>query len=233
MLLQNNNLLPLFFAFLPAAVYAVIVYLSFPKNTINLKLSFLYFLMGTLSCATIGVFLWTFPEWQYPLAENYVVAYFLLSFFQVGLLEEGSKYLFYKLTDIYRERRAHPASMMFYGMSVSTGFAVIENMVYLQQYGVEVLELRAFSAIILHMLTGLMLGYFMSIGMYKKNPLKYQLIGLGAVAAYHGLYDFNIFVTMTPDGDPTYDGLNYWVILSIGLGLTYFMMKHLKLLRNS
>lgn len=225
-MLDENRLLPFIFTFLPALVYACIVYLSAPYKSINFRFSQLYFMLGLVSAMVTSWVLWIFPHWQDPmLTQNIFVSQFVLAFIQIALLEEGVKYLMFRVSERYRIKKCHPGGLMFYCMSVSAGFAVLENMMYLQIYGNDVLVVRAFSAIILHMLTGLMMGYFITIGKMRSTSvwgrLKFGMLGLLTATFYHGIYDYNIFLSQFGLGIE-----NMYMLLP-GAAITFLMWGHL------
>lgn len=228
--LLENNLLSFLFTFLPALVYAVIVYMSFKKDTISWKSSFLYFMMGAMSGIAVMTLQWIFPNLHNELfgPDRFVLSYFIMCFIQIALIEEGMKMFFFGLTNSYRTMLPKPGGIMFYCMSVSAGFAVQENLMYVMRYGDDVLLPRAFSAIILHMLTGIMMGYFITLGIYNKKKILYSLIGLIVATIYHGLYDFDIFIRVSPYGFPTGLGIPIQVLLGFGLVTTFLMYLHLR-----
>lgn len=240
-MLENNNILPFMLTFMPALVYTGIIFLSFSK-TISLKISFLYFLMGSLGVTAVSAFHWIFPEWKHPLVDDFVYTIWILAFLQVALLEESFKLLFFRFTEMYRRRLPNKLSVMFYSMSVSAGFGVVENMLYAWRFGHQVLWPRATSTIVLHMIAGLMMGYFISLGMLDKNKWKrwmYSGIGLASAVFIHGLYDFNIMVSHREyfsRGDliyvPTGMGVDNWYVLGAGLTTTLLMLIHLKWIRG-
>lgn len=222
-MLEDSRIIPFIFTFLPALVYAALIYLSAPYKSIGRKMSQLYFHMGLVSTVTTLWFLWVFPRWHDQLPFDPIMSMFILAFFQIGLLEESMKFMMFKSTERYRIKRASPVAIMFYCMCVSAGFAVMENVMYLQMYGNDVLVIRAFSAIMLHMITGLIMGYFMAVSRMRPNR-KYllQAVGLLAAVFYHGMYDFNIMVRDFGHGIPTI------ITLLPGMIVIFFMWRHLK-----
>jgi RsiW-degrading membrane proteinase PrsW (M82 family) len=240
MLFENHNLFPFILTFAPALLYAFIIFVSFPTRTIKLKNAFLYFLLGSISVHAVSAVQWILPNWGtigtdlYP--NDFIKATVLLAFVQVGLLEEGAKLIFYRFANMYRGRLPQPLAIMFYAMCISTGFAVVENMMYAWRFGPDVLWVRAASAIILHMLAGLIMGYFISLGIYKKQKYLYRTIGLLSAVFIHGLYDFNIMIgykdyyLMTGEivTMPTGLGVNSWYILGPGIVVVLLMFLHLR-----
>jgi RsiW-degrading membrane proteinase PrsW (M82 family) len=234
---MQTNILPFILSFAPALLYAFMIFISFPKGTINIKTTILHFLMGALSVTAVIVFKWIFPVFDLSITTNFIVNTLIFAFIQVALVEESAKLLFYRLTESHRKKLPGMFSIMFYAMSVSAGFAVLENIMYAWQYGHLVLITRATTAIVLHMLAGLIMGYFMAIGIYKKNKMKYTSIGLLAATFIHGLYDFNIMVAVrsVPSMQWAFNtglGISPYWILGIGMLCAYLMFTHIKKLRG-
>jgi len=237
--MPENNILLFILAFLPSLLYAIVIYFSYPKKTINLKLALLHFLMGALSTSGVMIFHWIFPTWGE--ISNYAISFagaiFLRAFVEVAVLEETLKLFFYNLTEIYRRKIAQPLSTMFYAMCISSGFAVVENIHYVSNMGETAGWLRATTAIVVHMVLGLMLGYFVSMGTRFKKKWLFRISGLLFVIIYHGIYDYNIMIAHkfspflrshieTGLGIP-----NVYVILS-GLLIVFIMFLHLRWLKH-
>ena len=72
------------------------------------------------------------------------------------------------------------------------GFALLENVAYVAQYGFGTGVLRAFSAIPLHMFTGVIMGYQVGLARLAGSPVvARRRVARGFFAAWllHGLYD--------------------------------------------
>lgn len=238
MIFENHNLLPFVMTFMPALVYALIIFVSFPRKTLSMKIAFLYFLMGSISVHAVSAIQWIFPGWSTQ-SESYGFLYdvAIMAFVQVALLEEGAKQVFYRLSNIYRGKLSKPMSVMFYAMCVSAGFAVVENMMYAWRFGPEVLYIRAGTSMVLHMMAGLIMGYFFALGMHiNKRRILYRILGLISAVFIHGLYDFNLMIGyhtyQLMDGRvigvPTGLGVNPWYVLGPGLAVVLVMYLHLR-----
>ena len=77
------------------------------------------------------------------------------------------------------------------------GFATIENISYTYQYGEFTAWARMFTAVPMHAIFAIIMGYYMGIQKYygKKN---YALIGLLYASLLHGIYDFVIISPGVP-----------------------------------
>lgn len=116
----------------------------------------------------------------------------------VGLAEEGAKFLILR-TALWRLpsfREAYDGILLAAG--VGLGFGALENIFYVLDSGYEVALVRAVTAVPLHGLLGVVMGFY--LGQAKvwqlergKLPAGLVLTGLGLAMAIHGFYDFLAF----------------------------------------
>ena len=228
---EQNHVLPFVFTFLPILVYTFLVYISTPKGSVIPKVGVLYFFMGMISTIIVSIILYMFPKWKDLMSADIMLGQFILAFFQIALIEEASKFSMFKFLSGFRHKSDHPAGVMFYCMCVSAGFAVSENLLYLQMFGSSVLLPRAFTALIIHLIAGLMMGYYVALGRIEtsseigsltdtKKKWAYGALGLLAAAMYHGMYDFNIIVN-----DDAPNMYSVFGIIGIGMMITWWMSK--------
>lgn len=86
-----------------------------------------------------------------------------------------------------------PMDGIVYTIMIGMGFAVVENLIYAYNYGIETVMIRSFTAVPAHAIFAVFMGYF--VGLSKFHPdSKWKLIGFGLLLAVgiHGLYDFFI-----------------------------------------
>lgn len=173
-------------------------------------------------------------------------AIFVNTFLQIGLLEEFSKLLAFKTGNALRTKKQEGESLysiMFYCAMISIGFAMFENIHYVLSmeyheksfnYIQKVLMGRSLNSVILHMICGIFMGYFIALGKkYKfwKRTL-FTTIGLLAAAAIHGLYDFNLTIPSKEEDFFSVFGLTFSIYNNILIGVcivgAFFIGKHLK-----
>lgn len=232
-LFENNNILPFILASLPALVYSLIVYYKSKTKTIGLKGCFMYFMLGILSTCCVDIYHFIFPQWTFQTIKDFVPALWIFAVIQVGMLEEVMKFFCFKLGNVFKTEEESPQALMYYSMSVACGFAVAENILYLKTYGNMVLLPRAFSSVIVHMVCGILIGYFVAAGRlnaFKRLsnlPSRLRMVlttGIGILAAsiYHGIFDFIAFY-----GD---DFMRHKMIytLIVGVFLAYTAVDDLK-----
>jgi RsiW-degrading membrane proteinase PrsW (M82 family) len=206
-ILKNNNILLFLGVIFPPIFYAFIVWANTPRGSVKWKVAFLYFLMGILSTTFVLNLHWIFPKWDNDLSSNTDFSLFILCFLQVAIIEESMKFTAFKIANSYRNRRwiEHPAATMFYMMSVGLGFAFAENLIYVGSIGPEILAIRTFTALVMHMIVGLFMGYFLVRARFvdKSNETElssrispkikvifWNALAILVAASYHGLYDF-------------------------------------------
>ena len=231
------------FSVLPALIYIYIVYLSTPFNSINLNKTPKYLIGGFVSTSLLLIITTLVPISK-PIfldySQPYLAADGTQAFIQVGFIEEFAKFLLFLIIfkRFSKTDNKNSTYILFSCMLVSTGFAMSENIIYSYRYPhVDTLLIRSFSALLMHMVSGIVMGYFIAIGYknvhynkgisefniwMKRNPkykkITYILFGIFAAVILHGIYDFNFFMQY-----------NYGIELVIlYLLLSYFLFKNLK-----
>ena len=117
-------------------------------------------------------------------------------FLGVALVEEGFKYYFLK-----KYTWKHPAfdyrfDAVVYAVCVSMGFAVIENIFYVLEHGLEVGIMRAFTSIPGHGMFAIYMGLYYGLAkLYEKRGYWNRVQGelrkaLWVPVLLHGFYDF-------------------------------------------
>lgn len=78
-----------------------------------------------------------------------------------------------------------------YAVFVSLGFAWIENIMYVLQYGQDVAYSRAVTAVPMHAILGITMGYYFSMAKFFENRKNINLIlAIFMPVLLHGIYDF-------------------------------------------
>lgn len=125
-------------------------------------------------------------------------------FYQVAFREEVSKFLaFFLLIKFGIKRNIRPLSIMILSGLVGMGFALEENLMYYHRYGMEVLAVRNYTALVAHTIFGMFTGYWYAIGQTKITdsnlskfpktlPIIYTSIGVLTSILYHGLWNYNL-----------------------------------------
>ncbi|WP_066193161.1 MULTISPECIES: glutamic-type intramembrane protease PrsW [Gracilibacillus] len=129
---------------------------------------------------------------QYAFIEEGMIQHsFLQSYFLYGLFEEFFKWFIFLVTTYSYSRFNTVYDGIVYGVSISLGFATVENVLYLFAHGIEFAFSRAIFPVSSHALFGVIMGYYVGRAKFT-NKRKYPLllIALLLPTFLHGTYDF-------------------------------------------
>jgi len=189
----------LLLAIAPAMIFVIFIYL---KDKIEKEpISFLIknFFLGAFGSIIITLILGVLFNSIYPLTdEKSVFQQFIKAFVVVALVEEFSKYVIVKYYAQKNKEFNEPFDGIVYALTVSMGFAALENVLYILQYGVSTGITRAFTAVPAHATFGILMGYFMGKAKFSKNRIQLNFIGLLGATIFHGFYNFFLFINFVP-----------------------------------
>lgn len=123
--------------------------------------------------------------------ENVFSNYFIRNVIFTSGLEEFFKWLIL-LIAIYRHIKFEDTyDGILYGASISLGFATVENILYLLNYGTEVAILRALLPVSSHALFGVVMGYYFGRAKFAEEPNKNNFLFIAFLAPYclHFVYN--------------------------------------------
>lgn len=170
------------------------------------------FCLGALSCLPAVILEMILPAFN-AFPEGSIAYLVVENFLVVGLAEEASKFLMLYLVT----RRNKNFNCLFdgvlYAVVVSLGFATLENILYVTQFGMGNAVMRAITAVPGHMFDGVLMGYFYTFWHLYANceivekhyaqmglidrivqpqtkPGTYLALTLIVPIAAHGTYDF-------------------------------------------
>ena len=198
-----------------APVTIVILYIYFKDKFEKEPISFLFknFLLGATLSILITAILGVTAAKLIPLTNGQsILQQFLKAFFVVALVEEFSKYLIVRYFAQSNKEFNEPFDGIVYAVMVSMGFAALENVLYVFQYGVATGITRAFTAVPAHATFGILMGYFMGKAKFSKNKSKLNLLGLLLATLFHGAYDFFLFIDFIP-------GISIGAFVSLIIGI--------------
>lgn len=133
------------------------------------------------------------------LTEGSTLYNFLMCFCVVGFSEEIGKYFFLKKGSWNHPAFNYRFDAIVYAVSVSLGFAVVENIMYVFENGIGTGILRALTAVPAHAVFAVFMGYFYGIAKMNENvgaTFRAKLCRKMAVIVpilIHGFYDFCAF----------------------------------------
>lgn len=127
------------------------------------------------------------------------------SFLLTGFLEEFFKWFIFIYT-VYKYAEFDSIyDGILYGVSISLGFATVENVLYLFANGIEYAFSRAMFPVASHALFGVTMGYYLGKAKFSKKHNKfYSFIAFFLPFIFHGFYDF-VLETVT----------SYWMFILV------------------
>jgi RsiW-degrading membrane proteinase PrsW (M82 family) len=208
-----NNLLLLALALAPGAVIGLYIYLKDKYEREPIRLVVLSFFLGVTS--TVVTLIISYPVNRFiPIDEKSLSEQAIHAFLLVALIEEFSKFIFVRWVLYPNKHFNEPFDGIVYAVSVSLGFAGLENILYVMnsENGVATGIMRMFTAVPAHATFAVLMGYF--LGRAKCEPGNSYLAWYGLVAAalFHGAYDYFWFISFVP-------GLWTGAILSLIVGI--------------
>ena len=143
---------------------------------------------------------------------------FYMSFIRASFLEETMKFLILVYYCLHLDEFDEPMDALVYGVAASLGFAVFENWEYVMGaagesigYAKDVALARAFSAVPMHALAGVFMGFFLMDAVFEKANRKLNLfLALFFPVCLHGLYDLILFSNSIS---------NWWIYILVGVFL--------------
>ena len=124
---------------------------------------------------------------------------FYSSFIRAGFLEETLKYLIVIYYCVRLKDFGEPMDAIVYGVAASLGFALMENWDYVQnafyKEGYESAKYVAFarmsSAVLIHSILGIMMGFFLMDAVFEKQHRKLNLVlAILFPVCLHGFYNY-------------------------------------------
>lgn len=206
-------------ALLPGILIVIYIFRKdkIEKEPVNLIIRMV--ILGAVSCAPAAVL----EGWL----ENYLPVYpegslqyaLTISFLSAGLIEELCKFAFLR-AGIWKNRAFdYRFDGVVYGVAVAAGFAMLENILYVMDGGIQTAITRAFLSVPLHAFCGAFMGAF--FGTAKKHAVRgnaaksagCQICAVLIPVMIHGIYDTFAFLNS-----------NYASICLLGFALVLYII---------
>ncbi|MBQ9068473.1 MAG: PrsW family intramembrane metalloprotease [Eggerthellaceae bacterium] len=184
-------------AVVPAVYLLYYVYRADPVEKEPMSLLLRLLALGALSCIPAillemlgtNILLNGLPAYSVPtlLIENFVV---------IALSEELCKFIFLRLRTWNNPEFNYVFDGIVYAVFVSLGFAILENIGYVMEFGMGTALVRAFTAIPGHAVFGVFMGCFYGLAKRaehagrKGEKTGYLVAALAVPVLCHGFYDF-------------------------------------------
>lgn len=188
----------LILALAPGAAIVLYIYLKDQHEREPLALllmSFVYGIFSTLVTLLISVPL----DFVVALNENDAVHQFGNAFFKVAFVEEFSKFLFIRFILFRNKNFNEPFDGIVYACMVGMGFATLENIIYVFQYGAATGFMRMFTAVPAHACFAVLMGYYLGLAKFThQKTFYYSVLALLSATVFHGAYDYFLFISFVP-----------------------------------
>ena len=158
----------------------------------DLALSFVLGMMATLPPALVQMLA---EDVRNAPARHSILSYAWYAFIVVALSEEGSKYLVLRWYAYPKRSFSEPFDGVVYAVMIGMGFATVENIEYIWEFGLETGVARFFLSVPAHASFAVLMGY--NVGLAKFDPERSVWLmwkGLLIAVLLHGSYDFFLFI---------------------------------------
>jgi RsiW-degrading membrane proteinase PrsW (M82 family) len=185
-------------ALAPGIAIGIYIYLKDKHEREPLSLLFISFMYGVLSTAITLFISWPL-DFIVTVNEANVVHQFGNAFFKVALVEEFSKFIFIRFILYNNKNFNEPFDGIVYACMVGMGFATLENIIYVFQYGAPTGFIRMFTAVPAHATFAVLMGYFLGKAKFThRKEIYYSFVALLVATAFHGAYDYFWFIAFVP-----------------------------------
>ena len=193
---MSNTLLML--AILPGILIIIYVYKKDKVEKEPWSLIFRLMIFGALSCIPASIMEMAVDS-AMPAYQHGTLAYAAaMAFCSAAFCEELCKFFFLRLGTWKHPDFGYRFDGIVYGVAVAVGFAVLENILYVSQYGFETAIVRAFMSVPLHAFCGVFMGIFYGAAkqaqIQGRSSGKFIVLALIVPMLIHGFYDTLAFL---------------------------------------
>ena len=176
-------------ALAPGAAIGLYIYWKDKHEREPLGLLVKSFFFGVISTLITLLISWPISR-LVPLDPTSLTQQAVHAFLLVALIEEFSKFIFVRWVLYPNKNFNEPFDGIVYSVTVSLGFAGLENILYVMDGGVEVAILRMFTAVPAHASFGVLMGYFLGKAKFEHKKGHYAIYALAVATLFHGAYDY-------------------------------------------
>ena len=188
----------LILAILPVVLLCFFIYIK-DTNKEPIGLLMKLFLLGVIMAFPVVIAEMIFDIVFIKDGVTNFILLFISVFMSVALIEEGAKFIIAKFIGYDDKEFDEIYDIIVYSVFASLGFACIENILYVFNYGLSVAIVRDLLSVPGHMCFGVLMGYFLamakinSINNNKGQYVKNMILALLVPALVHTMYDTLLF----------------------------------------
>ena len=179
-------------AIAPGAAITIYVYSRDKYDREPLKPLLISFLLGMVATAPAILIQTSLKPVLYLHFPGYTIwYYFLLSFIVVAISEEGIKYVMLRFYAYKNKAFNEPFDGIIYSVMIGMGFATLENIGYVLNYGFKTGIIRMFLSVPSHGAFAVLLGYHVGLAKFDApRAIQHIIKGLLLAIFFHGAFDF-------------------------------------------
>ena len=204
-------LLALALAVAPGIAICLFIWSLHNMGKASMRILIISFLLGALATIPPLAIQWLSVDVRNEPWRHSVLSYIWYAFAVVAFSEEGSKFLVLRFYAYPKEMFREPFDGIVYSVAIGMGFATVENIEYVRQFGLETGVSRFFLAVPAHAAFAVLMGY--SVGRAKFAPsgsggkvalganpawrwraFLLMTKGLAVAVLFHGSFDFFLFL---------------------------------------
>jgi RsiW-degrading membrane proteinase PrsW (M82 family) len=176
----------------PGVAIAVYIYSKDKYDREPLKPLLISFLLGMVATAPAILLEGMLKPILYLYFPGYTVWYYvLLAFIVVAVSEEGCKYVMLRLYAYHNKAFNEPFDGIIYSVMISMGFATLENIGYVLEYGFTTGIVRMFLSVPSHAAFAVLMGYHVGLAKFPTTkPVQHMAQGILLAIFFHGAFDF-------------------------------------------
>ncbi|MFG3612027.1 glutamic-type intramembrane protease PrsW [Rummeliibacillus stabekisii] len=138
-----------------------------------------------------------------------------------GVVEEFFKWFILLIAIYHHIEFDDPYDGVLYGVSISLGFATVENILYILSFGLDTAFMRALMPVSSHALFGVVMGYYLGRAKFtgRNSSIRYQAVSLALPMLLHIIFNFIL----------TIEGKWAYIMLPFMLFLWWFALRKVKI----
>ena len=183
-------------AIAPGAAITLYIYSRDKYDREPLKPLLISFLLGMVATAPAILIQNSLKPLVYVYCEGFSIwYYFLLSFIIVACSEEGCKFIMLRFYAYCNKAFNEPFDGIIYSVMIGMGFATLENIGYVLNYGFKTGLIRMFLSVPSHGAFAVLMGYHVGLARFDALPrwrgtIKHMVKGVLLAIFFHGAFDF-------------------------------------------
>jgi RsiW-degrading membrane proteinase PrsW (M82 family) len=161
----------------------------------SMRLLIVSFLLGAVATLPPLAIQWLSVDVRNEPWRHSILSYIWYAFAVVAFSEEGSKFLVLRFYAYPKKMFREPFDGVVYCVAIGMGFATVENIEYVRQFGLETGVSRFFLAIPAHAAFAVLMGYPVGWAKFiRQRSFLLMTKGLAIAVLFHGSFDFFLFL---------------------------------------